>query len=132
MRYVALLLCLCTAGCGESAPQKPPEWTVSAPAAPAGKAGSDWPGFLGPLGTSMSTEKGILSPWPEKGLRVVWHRKTGTGYGVPSISRGRLYLFDRHGDQARLTCMDRKTGEEIWRFEYPTNYRDHYGYNNGP
>jgi outer membrane protein assembly factor BamB len=28
--------------------------------------------------------------------------------------------------------MKARTGEEIWRFEYPTEYEDMYGYNNGP
>jgi len=44
--------------------------------------GSDWPKFLGPLGTSVSTETGILSPWPKQGPRIVWQRKLGTGYGA--------------------------------------------------
>src|SRR5262249_38394259 len=57
---------------------------------PAGtSSGSDWPGFLGPLGTSVSPEKGIIAPWPKKGLRIVWHKQVGTGYGMPSISKGR-------------------------------------------
>ena len=46
---------------------------------------SDWPGFLGPLGTSVSTEKG-LAPWPKEGPRVVWHQALGTGYGAPVLS----------------------------------------------
>ena len=36
----------------------------------------------------------------------------------------------RHG--APLTCMESDTGTELWRFEYPTDYEDMYGYNNGP
>src|SRR5439155_22383434 len=34
------------------------------------KGGSDWPGFLGPAGNSISPERGILSPWPKEGLRL--------------------------------------------------------------
>jgi outer membrane protein assembly factor BamB len=94
--------------------------------------GSDWPCFLGPLGTSVSTEKGIISPWPKDGLRVVWHMKTGTGYGAPVVSRGRLFLFDRHENKARLRCLKSTTGDLVWTFEYPSNYRDKYNYNNGP
>src|SRR5438445_5100722 len=71
----------------------------------AGSPGSDWPVFLGPLGTSVSTEKGIITPWPKDGLRVVWHMKTGSGYAPVVVSRGRVFLFDRHEDKARLTCM---------------------------
>jgi outer membrane protein assembly factor BamB len=98
----------------------------------AGSPGSDWPGFLGPLGTSVSTEKGIINPWPKDGLRVVWQMKTGTGYAPVVISRGRLFLFDRHEDKSRLTCMKSTTGEVLWKFEYPSHYKDKYNYNNGP
>ena len=41
-------------------------------------------------------------------------------------------MFDRDGGLARLTCMKSETGDELWRFEYPTDYEDLYGYNNGP
>jgi outer membrane protein assembly factor BamB len=51
---------------------------------------------------------------------------------MPSISAGRLFLFDRRGDNARLRCLTSRTGEFIWEFTYPTKYRDYYGYNNGP
>lgn len=99
---------------------------------PADKPGSDWPGFLGPFGNGTSAEKGILAPWPEKGPRIVWHVQAGEGYCVPSISQGRLFLFDRHGGHHRLTCMKSTTGESLWKFEYPTDYVDSYGYSGGP
>jgi outer membrane protein assembly factor BamB len=106
----------------------------------------DWPKFLGPLGTSVSTEKGILTPWPKEGPRLVWQRKLGTGYGAPSVANGKLYVFDRaiekvaidgkvgyrETKKARLSCLNARTGKEHWTFEYPTTYRDAYGYNNGP
>jgi outer membrane protein assembly factor BamB len=105
---------------------------LASPCVGAQQAGSDWPRFLGPLDTSVSPEKGIIAPWPEKGLRVLWHRELGTGYSAPVISKGKLFQFDRVGDQARLQCLNPRTGEFIWDFKYPTNYRDFYNYNNGP
>ena len=96
------------------------------------KSGCDWQGFLGPAGDGKSPEKGLHLPWHESGPPVVWHRRTGTGYAAPSVSQGRLFAFDRHGNNARLTCMNSETGEELWRFEYPTDYEDMYGYSNGP
>jgi outer membrane protein assembly factor BamB len=80
----------------------------------------------------VSSETGIISPWPDKGLRVLWHKQLGTGYGAPAVSRGKLYQFDRVGDQARLQCLDPRTGAFVWKFEYPTDYKDFFGYNNGP
>ncbi len=94
--------------------------------------GSDWPKFLGPLGTSVSTEKGILSPWPKEGPKIVWHKEVGPGYAMPTISKGKLYHFDRNGKTLRLTCLDAKTGAHLWEFDYPSIYKDSFGYNNGP
>jgi outer membrane protein assembly factor BamB len=96
------------------------------------KAGSDWPRFLGPTGDSVSAEKGVVAPWPKEGPRLVWEKKVGTGYAMPTISRGRLFLFDRTRNRARLTCLKSETGEELWAFDYRTDYVDSYGYNNGP
>ena len=106
----------------------------------------DWPRFLGPHATSVSDEKGIITPWPKQGLRLVWHQKLGTGYGAPTIQNGKLYVFDRvvekvaldgklylrETKQARLSCLDARTGKSLGDFTYPTAYRDSYGYNNGP
>jgi len=96
------------------------------------KQGGDWPRFLGPTGDSVSPEKGIISPWPKKGLRIVWQKEVGIGYAMPVTSQGRLFQFDRHGDRARLSCLKSETGELLWKFEYPTHYKDRYSYNGGP
>ena len=96
------------------------------------KSGSDWSRFLGPTGDSKSPETDLLISWPPEGPPVVWEKEIGPSYGAPTVSHGRLFMFDRHGRFARLTCMKSETGEELWRFEYPTNYEDLYGYNNGP
>ncbi|HMF16360.1 MAG TPA: PQQ-binding-like beta-propeller repeat protein, partial [Gemmataceae bacterium] len=139
MRLLMIVFLASIVGCGYSAEsgqeKKQPDPGVS------GKAGNDWPCFLGPLGTSVSTEQGIISPWPKDGLKIVWHKKIGTGYSAPTISKGKLFLFDREspdkddprkGKKARLTCLDSKTGKFHWKFEYPTDYKDKYNYNNGP
>lgn len=99
--------------------------------APPLHAGSDWPGFLGPNRDATSDETGIRTDWSE-GLPILWRAELGEGYGPPSVARGRIFLFDRHGDRARLTCRNAETGEELWRSEYPTDYEDYYDYSNGP
>jgi outer membrane protein assembly factor BamB len=94
--------------------------------------GSDWPCFLGPAGNSVASEKGLTVPWPKDGPRVVWQRGLRESYAMPSISRGRLFLFDRIDDKNRLHCLKSETGETLWTFDYPATYRDSRGYNNGP
>ncbi|MEZ6073873.1 MAG: PQQ-binding-like beta-propeller repeat protein [Pirellulales bacterium] len=94
--------------------------------------GSDWPGFLGPTGDSKSSETGLRAPWPTDGPPIVWTRRVGDGYAIPSISRGRLFLFDAHAGRMRLVCLGSEDGHEIWSFDYPSDYEDMYGYDNGP
>jgi outer membrane protein assembly factor BamB len=95
------------------------------------KSGDDWPAFLGPTGDSRSRETGILTDW-SKGLKVIWHKELGLSYGMPTISRGRLFQFDGLPGQARLICMESETGKELWHFDYPSEYEDLYRYENGP
>lgn len=102
--------------------------TMTAPA-----LAGDWPAFLGPTGDSKSTEELDPALWSsDGGPAVAWWRETGEGYSAPAVAGGRLFHFDRHGDSARLTCVDATSGEELWRAEYPTAYEDYYGYSNGP
>ena len=96
------------------------------------KAGEDWPIFLGPTRDNKSSETGILTDWSGGKLKILWQRELGTSYGIGTISRGRYFQFDRYDDKARLYCLQAETGKELWRFEYPTRYRDLLGYNNGP
>lgn len=94
--------------------------------------GVDWYRFLGPDLNGKSPEVGIRTDWSEGGLPIVWQREVGDGYSVPSVAAEQLFVFDRQGDTARLTCVDAGSGKEIWQAEYPTQYKDHYGYSGGP
>lgn len=100
--------------------------------------GIDWPSFLGPNRDSKSPETGIISPWPEDGLRIVWQREIEVGYGIGTVSKGRFFHYERikggrrAAGMARLYCLNAETGEEIWSFDHATVYSDLLGYNNGP
>lgn len=96
------------------------------------KDGSDWPRFLGPELDGRSPETAIDLHWSADGPPLLWVHPVGEGYSAPVTSRGRLFVFDRHEDAARLTCLKSETGEELWRSEYPTDYVDLYDFSNGP
>jgi outer membrane protein assembly factor BamB len=96
------------------------------------KVGADWPTFLGPTQDGVSPEKGILTRWPGEGLKVLWETRMGLGFAPPVVSRGRLFHFDRFGENNRLSCRNAETGHLLWKFEYPTDYEDRYGYSPGP
>ncbi len=98
----------------------------------AGADAADWNDFLGPERNGKSLEKIDIHPWDKTGPPIVWQKQIGTSYGAPTVANGRVFIFARHGNTARLTCMESATGDELWRFEYLTDYEDMYGYNNGP
>lgn len=94
--------------------------------------GDSWPRFLGKNADSSSTETGILKDWSDGQLKVRWIQEVGEGYGIGSIERGAYFHFDRVGNKARLTSRDVSTGQLNWKYEYPTDYNDLYGYDGGP
>lgn len=92
----------------------------------------DWPQFLGPSGDGKSAETGLIVPWPPTGPEIVWARRLTESYSIGTVSAGRYFQFDYRNGNDELVCLDAKTGTEIWKFEYPSNYMDLYGYNSGP
>lgn len=96
------------------------------------RAGENWPRFLGPRGTGVSGETGILEDWPADGPPVLWAKEVGTGYSAPSVRGNRLVLHHRRGNEEIIDCLRADTGERLWRSSYESRFRDPYGYNNGP
>ena len=94
--------------------------------------GGDWPRLLGPAGDGKSSETSILLEWPAQGPPLKWQVEIGEGYSMPSIAGGRVFVFDRSGDRARLTALDAAGGERLWRVEYETGYEDLYDFSTGP
>jgi outer membrane protein assembly factor BamB len=79
----------------------------------------DWPQYLGPDRNSISSQKGILRSWPDKGPEVLWTVDLGIGYGGPVVRDGKVYILDRNdevGDNMR--CFDLYSGKELWNYEY--------------
>ena len=94
--------------------------------------GADWPQFLGPNRDGVYTADDLAKSWPPQGPLQVWERPVGEGYSNPVVANGRLILFHREGDQDVVEALDAETGDEIWSFSYPTDYRDDFGFSNGP
>ena len=99
---------------------------------PPGAVTHDWPSFLGPTHNAMSTETKLAHTWPKTGPPLVWEMKKGTAYTSPAIAGDRLVMFHRVGNEERVECLHRETGDRYWKFSYPTQFEDRYGYNNGP
>lgn len=98
----------------------------------AAEQGEDWPRFLGPRANGVSSETSLLESWPESGPPRLWSKAIGTGYSAPSIRNGKLVLHHRLKNEEIVECFDAATGRSLWRYGYPSQFIDPYGYNNGP
>ena len=99
-------------------------------ALPAGA--TDWPQFLGPSRNGSYTGGDIAASWPAAGPPMLWKRDIGQGFSAPVVAQGRLILFYRQGAHEVVEALDAKSGKKVWAFEYPTKYRDDFGFDEGP
>jgi outer membrane protein assembly factor BamB len=93
---------------------------------------NDWPQFLGPTRNGVYAGKPLSLDWPKGEPRTVWKKKVGQGFSGPVILREKLILFHRVEDREVVECFGVGSGESIWRFEYRTQYRDDFGFDEGP
>jgi len=98
----------------------------------AAEAVHDWPRFLGPSGNNISAETDLLDRWPTNGPPLLWEKRIGSGYSAPSVRGDLLVLHHRVGDEEIVEAMGAATGKPRWQHKDRSNFRDPFGYNNGP
>ena len=87
----------------------------------------DWPQFLGP------GRNGVYpGPSPQSVSAAVWKIDVGQGFSGPVAARDRVILFHRRENRAIVESLDAATGKRVWLSEYPTDYRDDFGFDEGP
>jgi outer membrane protein assembly factor BamB len=115
--------------------------------------GDDWPQWMGPHRDSVWHESDVLRALPKSGPRIdaktgalkpEWKVRIAAGYAGPAVADGRVYVFDRvlakgaknpadpfdtkHkvNSTERVLCFDARTGEHLWKHEYPCPYQISY------
>jgi outer membrane protein assembly factor BamB len=93
---------------------------------------ADWPQFLGPERNGIYRGPALAETWPAQGPRVAWRKTVGQGFAAPVVAGNRLIVFHRVGPQEVVEALDPLTGASVWRYPYPTTYRDDFGFDEGP
>ena len=93
---------------------------------------ADWPQFLGPERNGIYRGPALAETWPAQGPRVAWRKTVGQGFAAPVVAGNRLIVFHRVGPQEIVEALDPLTGASVWRYPYPTTYRDDFGFDEGP
>lgn len=76
---------------------------------------ADWPQWRGPQRDAVSSEKGLLSTWGEKGPALAWQAKgLGAGFSSVSIHKGHIVTMGRRDGKLVLVSLSVKDGQEQW------------------
>jgi outer membrane protein assembly factor BamB len=67
-----------------------------------------------------------------QGPPLVFDRAVGKGYSAPSIRGDTMVIHHRVGGQEIVEACDARTGLTLWKYAYKSDYRDPFGFNNGP
>ena len=92
----------------------------------------DWPQILGPNRNGIYSGPPIVPSFPRAGPPRLWIRDVGAGFAGPAVAGDRLILFHRVNNRETVEAMDALSGKTIWTFDYPTVYRDDFGFDEGP
>jgi hypothetical protein len=95
-------------------------------------AAMDWPRLLGPGFDNTSQETNIANTWPLREPPVLWKFRTGQGWSGPVVASNRVLVFHRLDDRETLDCLNATNGARLWRAGYLANYRDDFGFDEGP
>ncbi len=95
-------------------------------------AAQDWPQFLGPGRDGRYAGPPLAEGWPGGGPTRLWSRPVGAGFAGPVVVGDRVVLFHRVGRREVVEALDADTGDTVWRYDYPTSYRDDFGFDEGP
>ncbi len=102
----------------------------------------DWPQWLGPRADATWTESGIIKAFPKTGPVISWKAEVAGGFSGPAVVKGKVLVSDfvrsegkvtndfnardTNKGTERLLCLDSETGDLLWKYEYPEEYKISY------
>ena len=92
----------------------------------------DWPQILGEQRNGIASSEKLAESWPATGPQVVWNRPIGSGFAGVAVADGRVFIFDRQGNQERVTAVTAGTGKQLWQSSFKANFVPAYVNDDGP
>ncbi|MBL9177193.1 MAG: PQQ-binding-like beta-propeller repeat protein [Verrucomicrobiaceae bacterium] len=90
----------------------------------------DWPQFLGPQRNCTAQGEAALTGATDP--EILWNRKLGSGHAGPVVVKKHVIVFHRQNDEMITEALDAADGRPLWKQSYKTDYRDSFGFDNGP
>ena len=85
-----------------------------------------WPQFRGPRRDGICDERGLLSAWPEAGLKLLWSvTNIARGYSSPVIANGRFFITGDADEELHIFAFD-LDGRSLWRATNGLGWKEPY------
>lgn len=93
-------------------------------APPAGKIARnfDWAAWLGPDGTGISRETGLIKQFPADGPQIEWRSPLGTGYSGISVAAGRVFTLYGRAGREYAACFAAADGIPLWKVDLDVDF----------
>ena len=88
---------------------------------------ADWPQFLGPDRTGISTETGLIDAFPAGGPEILWRVPGGVGMSGIAIADGLAVTLVQKADRQWIIALDATTGKEKWASDLAPAYENAMG-----
>ena len=93
--------------------------------------GEEWSRFRGPNGTGVAQAVGLPVEFgPDK--NVLWKTALPPGHSSPVLTADHIFLTAIEGEALLTLCLDRATGEILWRREAPRDRAEELDPRNNP
>ncbi|NQZ66822.1 MAG: PQQ-like beta-propeller repeat protein [Lentisphaeria bacterium] len=86
--------------------------------------------FLGNGRQPVSNETNLLKNLSN--IKLVWEFEKGDSYTAPVIKGDKLIYAHAIKKKVHIECLNALNGKTIWRYSYTSEYKDQFGYGNGP
>jgi len=91
----------------------------------------DWPQFRGPNGSGVKETTGLPSEFgPDKNM--IWKKAMPTGHSSPILVKNYIFLTACENEKLLTLCLDRNTGDTIWKKEAPRPRKEKIDFRNNP
>jgi len=97
---------------------------------PAAAGAADWPQFRGPRGSGVAESAVPVEFGPEKNL--IWKTSLPPGHSSPVLSDNRIFLTAHEDGKLFTLCLDRHSGEILWRRQAPRPRKEPFNPTHGP
>ncbi len=94
-------------------------------------ADHDWPQFRGPNASGVCQTTGLPSEFG-RDKNVIWKKTVPTGHSSPILIKNYIFLTACENEKLLTLCLNRSTGDIIWKKEAPRPRKEKLDFRNNP